>query len=312
MMTRRNNMGRTAKIILWSVITAMVLALMLALFLAPGKIIGKVDLPVMTNYKYKNAEMYTAGNAEIATEGINRIDVDWVLGDVSMVLWDGKTVSVSEIGDFADDKKVHTAVIDGALMIKFTASGNLGMKAASKSLTVKIPETMVLSGIAADTVSADVSIDMKTEVKTVDIDTVSGSTDIRNLSGDSVGVDTTSGRITVSGATFVKAEFDSVSGRIEIDDSALTGVDAETVSGKINCSFREGAVLDELDFSSVSGDIELMLPANVGFEAKLSSVSGDLNTDFACVRNGKIYTCGDGSIKISADTTSGDLTINKK
>lgn len=37
MMTRRNNMGRTAKIILWSVITAMVLALMLALFLAPGK-----------------------------------------------------------------------------------------------------------------------------------------------------------------------------------------------------------------------------------------------------------------------------------
>ena len=93
-------MGRTAKIILWSVITAMVLALMLALFLAPGKIIGKVDLPVMTNYKYKNAEMYTAGNAEIATEGINRIDVDWVLGDVSMVLWDGKTVSVSEIGDF--------------------------------------------------------------------------------------------------------------------------------------------------------------------------------------------------------------------
>ena len=281
MMTRRNNMGRTAKIILWSVITAMVLALMLALFLVPGKIIGKVDLPVMTNYKYKNAEMYTAGNAEIATEGINRIDVDWVLGDVSMVLWDGETVSVSEIGDFADDKKVHTAVIDGALMIKFAASGNLGMKAASKSLTVKIPETMVLS-------------------------------EIRNLSGDSVGVDTTSGRITVSGATFVKAEFDSVSGRIEIDDSALTGVDAETVSGRINCSFREGAVLDELDFSSVSGDIELMLPVNVGFEAKLSSVSGDLNTDFACVRNGKIYTCGDGSIKISADTTSGDLTINKK
>ena len=312
MMTRRNKMGRTAKIILWSVITAMVLALMLALFLVPEKIIGKVDLPIMTNYKYKNAEMYTAGNAEIAPEGINRIDVDWVSGDVSIVLWDGETVSVSEIGDFDDDKKVHTAVIDGALMIKFAASGNLGTNSKGKSLTVKIPEAMLLSEIAVDTVSAEVSVDMKAEVRTIDIDTVSGSTYIGNLSGSSLGIDTTSGRITVSGATFAKAEFDSVSGRIEIDDSALTDVDAETVSGRINCSFREGAVLDDLDFSSVSGDIELMLPVNVGFEAKLSSVSGDLNTDFACVRNGKTYTCGDGSIKISADTTSGDLTINKK
>lgn len=305
-------MGRTAKIILWTVITVMVLALMLVLFFVPGKIIGKVDLPIMTSYKYKNADRYTAGNAEVATEGISRIDVDWLAGDVNIVLWDGETVSVSEIGDFDDDKKVHTAVIDGALMIKFAASGNLGTNSKGKSLTVKIPEAMLLSEIAVDTVSAEVSVDMKAEVRTVDIDTVSGSTYIGNLSGSSLGVDTTSGKITVSGATFAKASLDSVSGRIEIDDSALTDVDAETVSGRINCSFREGAVLDDLDFSSVSGDIELILSEDAGFEAKLSSVSGDFNTDFACVRNGKTYTCGDGSIKISADTTSGDLTVNKK
>ena len=274
-------MGRTAKIILWTVITVMVLALMLVLFFVPGKIIGKVDLPIMTSYKYKNADRYTAGNAEVATEGISRIDVDWLAGDVNIVLWDGKTVSVSEIGDFDDDKKVHTAVIDGALMIKFAASGNLGTNTKGKSLTVKIPEAMLLSEIAVDTVSAEVSVDMKAEVRTVDIDTVSGSTYIGNLSGSSLGVDTTSGKITVSGATFAKASLDSVSGRIEIDDSALTDVDAGTVSGRINCSFREEAVLDDLDFSSVSGDIELILPENAGFEAKLSSVSGDFNPDFA-------------------------------
>ncbi len=307
-------MGRTAKIIIWSIVTLTVLAITLMLFLMPEFPFGKIDigLPVFSNYKYENADKYVAGDISYKTDGINRIDVNWVSGDVSIVLWDGETVSVSEIGDFADDKKVHTAVIDGALMIKFAASGNLGTNSKGKSLTVKIPEAMLLSEIAVDTVSAEVSVDMKAEVRTIDIDTVSGSTDIKNLSGDSVGVDTTSGRITVSGATFAKASLDSVSGRIEIDDSALTDVDAETVSGRINCSFRDGAAIDELDFSSVSGDIEILLPEGVGFEAKLSSVSGDFDSDFACVRNGKTYTCGDGSIKISADTTSGDLAVNKK
>lgn len=309
-------MGRTAKIIIWSVVTLTVLAITLTLFLIPGFSLGKISisLPAFSGYKYENADKYVAGDISYKTDGINRVDVSWISGEVNVEVWDGDEISVSETGntDGSEKSKVHTAIIDGTLMIKFAASGKIKTNMSGKQLTVKVPANAKLSVTDVEAVSADVNIGAGLGSDVLAVESVSGRIAVKKFSGSEIYIDTTSGNIKIDSASVVKAEVGSVSGDVGINDSDIISLDIETVSGKIYYSAASAKTMKSIDAESVSGDIKILLPEDAGFEAKLSSVSGDFDTDFACVRKDKIYTCGDGSIKISADTTSGDLEINKK
>ena len=309
-------MGRTAKIIIWSIVTLTVLAITLMLFLMPEFPFGKIDigLPVFSNYKYENADKYVAGDIAYKTDGINRIDVNWVSGTVNIELWDGDEISVSETGntDGSEEKKVHTAIINGSLMIKFAASGNIKTNMSGKQLTVRIPAKAEFSVATVDVVSADVNVGAGLGAEVLSVESVSGTVAVKKFSGSKLDIYTTSGNIKIDSAAVGRADVESVSGDVRINDSDIVSLDIETVSGEVYYSAVSAKAMKSIDIDSVSGDIEILLPDDVGFEAKLSSVSGDFDSDFACVRNGKTYTCGDGSIKISADTTSGDLAVNKK
>lgn len=309
-------MGRTAKIIIWSVVTLTVLAITLTLFLIPGFSLGKIsiNLPVFSSYKYENADKYVAGDISYKTDKINRIDVSWVSGEVNIEVWDGDEISVSEAGNTNGDEeqKVHSAIIDGTLMIKFAASGKIKTNMSGKQLTVKVPAKAKLSVTEVDAVSADVSIGAGLGSDVLSVESVSGGITVKKFSGSEIDVGSTSGNIKIDSASVVKAEVGSVSGDVRINDSDVVSLDVETVSGEIYYSAASAKTMKSIDAESVSGDIKILLPEDAGFEAKLSSVSGDFDTDFACVRKDKTYTCGDGGIKISADTTSGDLTVNKK
>jgi len=168
--------------------------------------------------------------------------------------------------------------------------------------------------------------------------TVSGELDISGLSGDWLRVTSVSGNMaietanaeyeieTVSGDTTIRGDggrldAETVSG--DIDARGITGhAIAETVSGDFNLL---ATAVNELDMSSVSGDMELavtpspdarlqleshsgtidlILPADTRFRLDFDSFSGDLENEFG--------QDNDGALRIEAETFSGTVRIRKQ
>ena len=64
--------------------------------------------------------------------------------------------------------------------------------------------------------------------------------------------------------------------------------------------------------STVSGEVDVELPAGTGFTLDYSTVSGELEYDFPLTKSkdGK-FVCGDGACRIEVGTTSGSLSVER-
>ena len=130
--------------------------------------------------------------------------------------------------------------------------------------------------------------------------------------------------------TFFDAEIGTVSGSIESDGINYNTFVLGTVSGDIEadgffrsatCASVSGDVTIEAEkplmydsqFSTVSGDISLTLPAESSFSLTTGSVFGNLRNDFAdgtTVKNG-VFSTGTGDPEIVMSNVSGKISILK-
>jgi hypothetical protein len=130
----------------------------------------------------------------------------------------------------------------------------------------------------------------------VNVGTVNGSVDVRDVSGQVVAS-------TVNG-----------------------GVDAVTTSGPVRASTVNGAVRvrmarltgdDDLDFSTVNGSVSVELPDPVDAEIEMSTVNGGLRSDFPMTVTGRIdprhmrATLGRGGRRIRLKTVNGSVELRK-
>jgi DUF4097 and DUF4098 domain-containing protein YvlB len=158
----------------------------------------------------------------------------------------------------------------------------------------------------------------------VDVSDVSGSLSIKAVSADvelngskrGLMVETVSGDIEANKVSGTLVEVQTVSGDVVFDRLQAEQVRIKTVSGemKINGAFPENG---KVVIKSVSGDANLVLLENAGFEVSLKTHSGDLSSDFALSsqqesRKHKSGKFGSGGVEISMKSLSGDLRISKK
>lgn len=108
----------------------------------------------------------------------------------------------------------------------------------------------------------------------------------------------------------------SVTGDVTI--SAKGHGSASTVTGSIFASLggvdqREGG-----EFKTVTGDVQVTLPANVNAEVNASTVSGDVTSDFPLTIQGRFASqkmrgrIGSGGPMITFSTVTGDITLKKR
>ena len=65
-----------------------------------------------------------------------------------------------------------------------------------------------------------------------------------------------------------------------------------------------------MDLCSRSGDIDLALPAELGFTLTFDTTSGDAELEMACLRPSQnVYVWGDGACSIGVNTISGGLEV---
>ena len=226
------------------------------------------------------------------TDEFHSIKVNWTNGKINIEAYDGEDTVISETEVAEKENKLRWRVEDGVLKIQQMAAGmRFGLKQTpKKTLTVKIPSNVAegLKAVTSDSVSAEVTITGISASDKIEIDTVSGGANLKNIKTEKLDIDTVSGSIKAAGE-FTELESDSVSGDVTVSSATP---------------------LKKLDCDSTSGNIRLTIPKNSGFTLKADTVSGDISCGLPTVsESNNRRVCGDGSADFETDTVSGDLII---
>lgn len=148
--------------------------------------------------------------------------------------------------------------------------------------------------------------------ESLSVKTVSGDLDINYLDSDSFRYTSVSGDLTADIVYSVNTLVKTTSGDCEI--GLFRGnMMFSSVSGDIEMKYEK---LDgDFTMKNVSGDAQISLPKNSEFEVIAKTVSGDLNCEFPLTmigsqKRGKLRgRVGSNDFKVTANTTSGDLSI---
>ncbi len=258
---------------------------------------------------YDNAAKYSVGGAEL-TDEIERVDISWVRGNVIVATHTENTVAFSEQANLEVDESLtmHYWLDGKTLHIKFAQSGKIGVIDLRKTLTVFLPQELMLKYLTVNVISANVSVDGVT-AQSAEFDSVSGEIDIANTQIlQLLEIDTVSGELTASlKGTLDELEVDTVSGDIEITAEKIGTVDLDSTSGRVKLNVISQP--DEIDIDTVSGAVSLYLPSDSSFTLNFDTVSGSFDCDLPTTKRGDNYICGGGLAKYKIDTVSGSLKI---
>lgn len=234
-----------------------------------------------------------ASEGSVTADQIRDLQIEWVSGSVTIQTADTDTITFRETG--ASDEKdtmvwKHTG---DKLQIQFQKPRvwfgfSFGIDTnSSKDLVVTVPSDWKAQDLQITSVSAEVTA--------------------HGITADTLALDNVSAQCILTSCTLQELEVQTVSGAVDVTGS-VNDISLETVSADCTLTLAYGT--SEIEMDSVSGDLDLYLPANQGFEAELDAVSGDISTTFSTIVENGTHTHKDGSLKIDANSVSGDITID--
>ncbi len=275
------------------IFTAM-LSLSSCFYMNPGS-------PNSVNYKkYDNADKYKIGNFSYSASGIERVEIDWVAGEVNTAVTESDILNVYENGEnLAESEQLHYYSDGKTLFIKYCKSLFSGEIAPEqKSLNIEIPHGVELeiTSVSADIFSGGL------DMKSIDISTVSGDATLTSACADDISVSSVSGDIFVSSAKISgKLKFESVSGDIRNDRAEAGSIKAVSVSGDVELGILD---VTAVDIDTTSGDIVLTLIGDIGIDLDFSTTSGEHSAE-------SDYKTGTKRCTVKATTVSGDLDTRR-
>src|SRR5258707_10696132 len=170
------------------------------------------------------------------------------------------------------DTEISATVASGAQTIR-GVRGRVKVQAASGAIRVEKIERDAQLSTASGSVSAS---DIGSEVR---VSSASGSVTVSNTRGD-VRVKALSGVIRVSNPGG-RIEADTASGEVEIHGAA-SDVKAHAASGRVSVQGNPSAG-SYWELKTVSGGVQLVVPASANLHLSAEAVSGDIRTDIPMV-----------------------------
>lgn len=262
-----------------------------------------------------------------APDGV--VEIENPAGSIRVTGWNRDEIEVSgTLGQGADALEWTGSARRARIEVE--TSGN--PRGIRSDLEFRVPAGSRLR-IESFAASIDVS-DVKGSVKAESVD---GSIHISGAA-DEVSAETVNGSVEISGAA-KRVNAESVNGPVSIS-GAGGEIAATTVNGALTVS--AGAVVENghletvnghirfegtlgrratLDIESVSGSVELVLPAQASADFSISTFSGEIDTAFGgtSVRTTPhtpqkelTFAVGGGDAKITIETLSGNVEIRKK
>lgn len=139
---------------------------------------------------------------------------------------------------------------------------------------------------------------------------------VRMPKGHEITAGSVSGDISVAGAEG-DVRVSSVSGNVRLDASKASRVRATSVSGDVDVRIQELTGTGTLSFTSVSGNVEVVLPRGVDADVTMRTVSGRMESDFPLTLSGRVSRnslearIGKGGRELEVRTVSGDVRLRE-
>jgi DUF4097 and DUF4098 domain-containing protein YvlB len=224
----------------------------------------------------------------------------------------------------APGQRVHAKNINGDITVSPSSSGRVeivgirhGSSRAADRLTANVQETddgIIVCVVRTD--SDDECDGNGYHHHGDDDDWGNASLNLEIRLPSSIGIDASSvsGNVDITGAEGdIRAG--SVSGDVRLERLRASSVEARTVSGEITASIESLTGNGPLSFKTVSGDVRLEVPRNFDADLSMSTVSGDLDSDFQITVSGGMSRrriearIGRGGRRLELATVSGSVRI---
>ena len=193
--------------------------------------------------------------------------------------------------------------------IPVSYKGNLDFRTVSGELELS---DLTLDELSCHSTSGEIKLS-NIKAKELSISDTSGDCELNDVEAESIQTKTTSGDVKIKDVKVDRIIASQVSGTFKIKGIGKS-LDLKGVSGSIEVDLDEMA--EEIQMETVSGDMELDIPENDGFELTFNTVSGNIKSDFdlsgSLNKKSSKYTYGEGKSQINIRSTSGDLRVNKK
>ena len=292
---------------------------------------------------------WNIGNGRI-TETVTALVID--SAEVDVILKTGKDgeilIEETSSAELSEDSKVRWQLDGTTLFLKYENQFwnifSFLLGDTDRTLTVTVPEDLVLDILEVDVASANITTDplqavtaefdassgdmditLKGNMKKASFDSSSGniSASLENAdqvqadassgnisitmnSAEEVYCDTSSGGISLALETAGQVKTDASSGNISIALETAEQIKADTSSGRVSIAFNSA---DQVSVDTASGGVTLTVPEDADITLSYSSASGDLTSQLAMAMDGRSYISGSGAGKVSISTASGDLSI---
>lgn len=260
-----------------------------------------------------------------APDGV--VQIDNPSGSIRVIGWDRAEVAVAgTLGQGADavdlrgDKRRTRVEVESDnphghntdLEVRVPAGSDVVIESYAASISV----SDVRGTVSAETVNGDIqvadagrevqaetvngSVTVSTRGGRVRAESVNGSVSVRGAAGE-IDASTVNGPLTVTGGTFERARLETVNGRI-LFEGGLAG----------------HAVLEA---ESVSGAVELALPAGVAADFTINTFSGDIRNELGpparktsqwTSEKELTFSTGGGGANVSVETLSGSIVLRRK
>ena len=224
------------------------------------------------------------------------VEIESLAGSITIIGWDRNEVEVT--GDLGDPKQELEIEGEGdRITIEIVLPRGRYQNIEGAELEIKVPRA---SRVEVESVSAN-----------IEASEVSGRLDLQTVSGN----------VTVKGGEPEELELASVSGDIRVESGGMLKEGSfETVSGNI-VSSTDFDSRGSFSFESVSGDVELRVPAGANAIFEVSTFSGSIRNELGPEpeRSSSIlpsqeleFTLGSGGARISLQAFSGNVKILKQ
>lgn len=259
------------------------------------------------------------------------ISIENLAGSLTIIGTDGTELRVTgSMGDDVEELDISGGGDEVSIEVVIPDDGDWkGARKIAADLEIEVPRgasldvetvsaTIEVSGVAGEIEAASVSgsVTVAGGTGSVEVESVSGAVFVNGGSG-TVSAESVSGRVKLEGVSG-DVEATTVSGDIDVDAGAVDDVEIETVAGGVFFKGRLSA--GSLEIESHSGNVEALLPADLGADFELATFSGRIDNEFGPPASradryepgmSAEFSTGTGAADVSVETFSGNISLRK-
>jgi len=255
------------------------------------------------------------------------VSIENMAGTIKVTGWDRAEVQVKgtigaggELSFEGTGKSVHIEIEADHNPMGIRSDLDIYVPAASaveiEGFQATITAIGVTGSVKAETVNG--SITQSGAAKDVELQSVNGNVDVTKANGR-VKAESVNGSVVLHDASG-ELEASTVHGKLHVIGGSWQRAEMESVAGTVRF---EAAITPRatLSIETVSGAVQLLLPAGVGAEFAVSSFSGQISNELgpAAQKSGKWtpqaelnFTTGSGGARVTVETLSGAIEIRKR